>query len=178
MPARPAGSGGPGPRSTPRTGSRPRRRPGGCASDQALLMVSLASWARDWSSARTSGASPVLSSAVGARATSSSISRSGYIADKFPYQQFNLSRSESPVGEWCLVLHFAHPSPEVGECGICRWLWRSAPGRQCGPTPPHGVRQELQGRQRPVVPTATTQMPNTGHNDYQEPRTKLQTRGR
>ena len=153
--------------------------------DHFLPMVSLAPWARARSSARTSGASPVLSSAVvGARATSSSISRSGYIADNFPYQQFNLSRflevfqPESPVGEWCLVLHFAHPSPEVGECGICRWLWRSAPGRQCGPPPPHGVRQELQGRQRPVVPTATTQMPNTGHNDYQEPRTKLQTRGR
>ena len=101
-----------------------------------------------------------------------------------PETEFNLSRflevfqPESPVGEWCRFCHFAHPSPEVGECGICRWLWRSAPGRQCGPPPPHGVRQELQGRQRPVVPTATTQMPNTGHNDYQEPRTKLQTRGR
>ena len=98
----------------------------------------------------------------------------------YPYLSrfLEVFQPESPVGEWCLVLHFAHPSPEVGECGICRWLWRSAPGRQCGPPPPHGVRQELQGRQRPVVPTATTQMPNTGHNDYQEPRTKLQTRGR
>ena len=60
-------------------------------------MVSLASWARDWSSARTSGTSPLLLSAVGVRATSSSISRSGYIFDKFPFNPKILSENGSNI---------------------------------------------------------------------------------
>ena len=40
---------------------------------------------------------PLLSSAVGARATSSSISRSGYISDKFPFNPKVLSENGSNI---------------------------------------------------------------------------------
>ena len=105
------------------------------------------------------------------------------VADKCHYQQFIPSRflevlhPGNPARVWRLLLHFAPPVPGVSESagptGGCGAQRRG----QCRPRPRMGLRQELQGRQQPVVPTATTQRRDTGHNNNRNPG-QNSTRGR